>query len=272
MKKTNGIVIVLIVIFAIVVMLFTTLGWGGNILKEPATVANFEECIAAGFPVAESYPRQCRAPDGKMFAEDIGNELEKSDLIRVSYPRPNARIVSPVFIEGEARGYWYFEASFPIKVLDANGTELGVGIARALGEWMTEDFVPFKTTIAYSKPQTDTGTIVLQKDNPSGLPENDDELRIPIRFVRTGSPSTGSGSSSGGGAVATKECVVSGCSGQICAEEEMVSTCEYRPEYTCYKTASCERQQDGSCGWTQTAVLTFCLQASVLTKGNAQVE
>lgn len=30
-------------------------------------INSFEECIDAGYPVLESYPRQCRTPDGKMF-------------------------------------------------------------------------------------------------------------------------------------------------------------------------------------------------------------
>lgn len=42
-------------------------------------------------------------------------------------------------------------------------------------------------------PQTDsntteTGTLILQKDNPSGLPEFDDEIRVPIRFSQTAEP------------------------------------------------------------------------------------
>jgi eight-cysteine-cluster-containing protein len=57
-------------------------------------------------------------------------------------------------------------------------------------------------------------------------------------------------------------CVTSGCSGQLCVEEgdETVTTCEYRPEYACYKNAKCERQQDGQCGWTQSATLDACLK------------
>ena len=35
------------------------------------TINNFEECIADGNPVMESYPRQCRTSDGKHFVEDI---------------------------------------------------------------------------------------------------------------------------------------------------------------------------------------------------------
>lgn len=56
-----------------------------------------------------------------------------------------------------------------------------------------------------------------------------------------------------------KPCVVSGCSGQICADEPMFSTCEWREEYACYATATCERQADGVCGWTQTPELEACL-------------
>jgi eight-cysteine-cluster-containing protein len=56
-------------------------------------------------------------------------------------------------------------------------------------------------------------------------------------------------------------CVKSGCSGTVCVEpgKEVVTTCEYKPEYGCYKAATCARQADGSCGWTQTAELTACL-------------
>jgi len=59
-----------------------------------------------------------------------------------------------------------------------------------------------------------------------------------------------------------KPCIVSGCSSQICGEESLMSTCEYREEYTCYQKASCERQADGACGWTMTETLRSCLGAS----------
>ena len=57
------------------------------------------------------------------------------------------------------------------------------------------------------------------------------------------------------------DCVKSGCSGTICAEpgNEVVTTCEMKPEYACYQNAKCERQGDGKCGWSQTPELTSCL-------------
>lgn len=106
----------------------------------------------------------------------------KENLIRLISPQSNEVVVSPPLVEGEARGNWFFEASFPIKLLDENDQQIALGIAQAQNEWMTENFVPFKTTLTFTRPTTPKGWLVLTKDNPSGLPEHDDELRIPIRF------------------------------------------------------------------------------------------
>lgn len=55
-------------------------------------------------------------------------------------------------------------------------------------------------------------------------------------------------------------CAIGGCSGSLCTEgTEIMSTCEYVDEYSCYASAECKRQDNGSCGWTQTAELTACL-------------
>jgi len=153
---------------------------GGN---QVAVVNDFDECMAAGYAIEESYPRQCQTPDGRTFVEDIGNEMEKSDLIRISYPRPNTAVTSPIRITGEARGRWFFEASFPIKMYDADGKEIGSTIAAAKSDWMTEEFVPFEAVLDFPPPGGGKGTLVLQRDNPSELPENDDQLKVPIVFA-----------------------------------------------------------------------------------------
>ena len=107
---------------------------------------------------------------------------DKSDLIVVDSPLPNAIIKSPVVIAGQARGFWFFEASFPVRVVDENNQELAVAAAQAMGDWMTEDFVPFRLEVSFKKPAGDKGFVVLERDNPSGLPENADQLKIPVRF------------------------------------------------------------------------------------------
>lgn len=174
------------------------------------------------------------------------------NLIWLDEPLANQAVKSPLLIRGEARGMWYFEASFPVRIYDANGKELGVVPAEAQDEWMTQDFVPFKAVLNFSKPSTDTGTLVLQKDNPSGLSEHDAELRVAIRFDLKNweaSPSL-------------SRCKPTGCSGQICSDEDVTTTCEFKEEYACYKNAKCERQSDGKCGWTPTEELVMCLSAA----------
>ena len=59
---------------------------------------------------------------------------------------------------------------------------------------------------------------------------------------------------------ATKPCMRTGCSSQVCADKEVITTCEYRTEYDCYKKAACERQKNGECGFTMTPELAACLK------------
>lgn len=218
-------------------------------------INSFADCLAAGYPIMESYPRQCRTADGRNFVEDIGNELDKRDLITVSNPRPGNMVQSPLTISGQARGNWYFEATFPIAIYDANGRELGRHYAEAEGDWMTTEFVPFKASLEFSQPTTRTGNLVLERSNASGLPENDDQLIIPVTFDTLPTTDPNNDRVSGG-------CIITGCSGQICSDEEVITTCEFREEYACYQTARCGRDTNGQCNWIATNELTQCLASN----------
>lgn len=179
MKKGKTVTIVIVVLF---LLLFSLFIWRNGSNK---AVFSFEEC-AKLFPVMESYPEQCGDSRGNHFVRDIGNEIEKSNLIRSNNPRPGDVIESPLDINGEARGYWFFEASFPVTLEDELGNILLNTFVEANppagGDWMTEDFVPYQKTIEFEKPKTKKGKLILHKDNPSGLPEHDDALIIPIVF------------------------------------------------------------------------------------------
>lgn len=119
-------------------------------------VTNFEECVAAGNAVMESYPRQCRSKDGRLFIEEIHDT-----------PTSNDGIV-------------------------ANG------------------------------------------------------------------------------------CAVAGCSQQLCVPaieaDNIITTCEFRAEYACYREASCEPQANGECGWTPTAELQQCLANPPALDGEAELQ
>ncbi|MEX2145124.1 MAG: Gmad2 immunoglobulin-like domain-containing protein [Candidatus Spechtbacterales bacterium] len=181
MSKISFFTSLLLLVFAGVALLFLT--FGDKRAEDLSKIRSFEECARSGDSVImESYPRQCRLSDGRTFVDYIGNELEKMDLIRIDNPRPNQVISSPLIVSGEARGYWFFEASFPVRLYDANGNEIALAIAQAQGDWMTEDFVPYEAVLEFTTPSTSTGVLILEKDNPSGLSENEDDLFVPVKF------------------------------------------------------------------------------------------
>jgi len=114
----------------------------------------------------------------------LTNQAFVNDKLKLEFPLPGEVITSPLTVKGEARGTWYFEASFPVKILDASGNVLGVVPAQAKSDWMTNEFVPFEVTLSFITPATIMGTLVLEKDNPSGLPQFADSVSIPIRFSK----------------------------------------------------------------------------------------
>ena len=59
------------------------------------------------------------------------------------------------------------------------------------------------------------------------------------------------------------DCIVTGCSSHICASDNVFSTCEYLPEYACYRepTTGCACVNN-RCNWRQTNELQMCLQQS----------
>ncbi len=106
-----------------------------------------------------------------------------ADTIVVDTPKQGASVTSPLTITGKARGTFYFEASFPIKLKDANGKVLAQGTAKAQGNWATQNFVPFTAKLAFAQPAPGSkGTLVLMNDNPSGDPTKQKELDIPVIF------------------------------------------------------------------------------------------
>lgn len=79
----------------------------------------------------------------------------------------------------------------------------------------------------------------------------------------TGAQGNGCGSDVDVGAEG--ECVVGGCSGQLCVEpgDDGASTCEWNEVYACYQQFGvCERAAaDGACGWKPTPELQNCIDA-----------
>ncbi len=106
--------------------------------------------------------------------------------VKVFSPLPGQTIISPFTTQGNVTGgRWFFEGTFPVKVVDADGTVLSADQKAEQAEpgtWTSTGTVPFAGSISFSAPHSATGTIVFSRDNPSGLPQNDESFAIPVRF------------------------------------------------------------------------------------------
>jgi hypothetical protein len=105
------------------------------------------------------------------------------DLIQVNNPKPNVLVKNPIILMGKAKGSWFFEGSFPVELVYAPSKGYSIATrAQAEGDWATDDFVEFGVTLDWPPTAEDTGYLILKKDNPSGLAENDAQIKIPIKF------------------------------------------------------------------------------------------
>lgn len=132
----------------------------------------------------------CKNEEKEQERTTSGSEIMKSEekqdtidqLLKVKNPSPNQVITSPQKLEGEARGYWYFEAVAQVELLDANKNTLAESYIEATDNWMTEDWVPFEGSIKFPEPATENGFVVFHRANPSGLEENAMSDTIKVRF------------------------------------------------------------------------------------------
>ncbi len=175
---------------------------------------------------------------------------------KITNLQQNDTVSKSFMIKGEAPGTWFFEGDFKIVVHNSQSNKIvTTSIATAEKNWMTKDLVPFTSTINLRKFQGEEIVVEFEKANPSGKPALDKSEFITLRVKKPKTKQDGEVKQG----VAEDGCVISGCSNQICADKGVISTCEYKPHYECYRSATCERQDNGNCGWTKDEQLKSCL-------------
>ena len=183
-------------------------------------------------------------------------ETSSNSNLKITNLQQNDIVSRNFVIKGEASGTWFFEGDFKIVVHDSESNNIvTTSIATAKENWMTKNLVPFSSTINLGKFQGEEIVVEFEQANPSGKPELDKSEFITLRVKQTQTKKNGEVKKG----VAKDGCVISGCSNQICADKGVMSSCEYKPKYECYRTATCERQDNGNCGWTKDKQLKTCL-------------
>ena len=132
-------------------------------------------------------------PGGLMYISDdkagviyqlryLGEEKQTSLAPVTIAIQQNTEITSPLEVRGTAPGTWFFEANIGLRLEDRQGNVLAQGYAMANGDWMTTSSLGFMGTIEFQATRDMDGYLVVAKDNPSGLPENDDERKLPVKI------------------------------------------------------------------------------------------
>ena len=173
------------IIIAIIALCLITVG--GIIffmIPKESSPTDFLECEARGYPVMESYPRRCAVPGGPTFTEEI-KEIVTPQVIS---PKFGASLSGEISVEGIAPGTWFFEGSFPVSIEDPSGKVLSEGFVTAQSDWMTTLPIVFKGTLKGPGNYSGKAVLVLKKDNPSGLPENDVRYEIPVNITASEVP------------------------------------------------------------------------------------
>lgn len=181
---------VLLAVVIAAVASFATYAWqhkqvndlNGKVSSLNAKINSQDDQISA---LSAQLKKACQ-PTGQSSANptctDYTYTSSKNVSVSVFTPAKNATVTSPVAVVGEVPGNWSFEAQFPVQLKNSKGDTVAQATAHVLGNWQTTELVPFSVQLTYTTAESGSGTIVMQKDNPSGLPQNADSVSIPIKF------------------------------------------------------------------------------------------
>jgi hypothetical protein len=125
----------------------------------------------------------------------IENEpiISNTELPQVTNPETfsvdinqNSTVSVGQVISGSVPGFWFFEGSFPVSLVDNNDNVFGTVIATSTSDWMTSDIIPFTITLPTTFSYTGPGKIVFTRDDPSdgesSIPLSETTATIPVIF------------------------------------------------------------------------------------------
>ena len=118
---------------------------------EPAAISSYEECVAAGYPIMESYPEQCAVPDGPTFTRQL--TLEEQANLQPSYETPPN--YSPYFVE-PLRMYLDIPDSWTLRSSSSDSESI-------FEQWITDNGVDVRLSAASTDtcPQGDAAPLSL---------------------------------------------------------------------------------------------------------------
>ncbi len=151
--------------------------------KASVTPASSENATSSDVNVSQNASTSEDRHSGAPQATYYNYTSTKGKIVKASIAPHQVLTFAPTLMfTGNIPAGWAFEGTFPVQVTDANGHEVARGQA-TVPNWMSPTGAWYSVTVTgMNKPDTATGFIVIKNDNPSDLRENDDQVRIPVKF------------------------------------------------------------------------------------------
>lgn len=163
-----------LIILAVLILSGCTFG-GNEAASSPSPTLLTEETVT---PVASPIPTVTPSA-----APQATPTPTTSVTLRLDSPKPHQTIQSPLLIEGALPGNWFFEGQITARLETESGSVIAEMPLKAQGSWMTESQVSFSEVMKFTKPRdANTAVLIITNANPSGLPENNKELQIPLKL------------------------------------------------------------------------------------------
>ena len=93
---------------------------------------------------------------------------------------PNTKVSEKKIIQGVVKSNYFFEGNIGVNILGNDKKLLRSGHATAVGEWASPDPVKFQGELDFSGLVKGPAFIEIHNDNPTGLPENDKSILVPV--------------------------------------------------------------------------------------------
>lgn len=108
---------------------------------------------------------------------------EPEPILQTNVPR-NSVIKTDQIVAGKIDNSWLFEGQFNIQIKDSSGRVIATTPVKIVEgqDWTVPGLKDFSVKITF-KTNSQSGTLVINSDNPSGLPENQKSYSIPVKFI-----------------------------------------------------------------------------------------
>ena len=124
------------------------------------------------------------APQAPADEDTKPTEIKPASVgsVKVTSPVANAKVTSPLTIEGTADNSFFFEAVFPVELV-ADGKVIARGPAQAVTDWTKGGQIKFKAELDFTVTKETKAELVLMEDMPAPKSADSDEAG-PSRAVK----------------------------------------------------------------------------------------